>query len=535
MYHVHPGMICPRTKMPGLDREMMVMAYRDRQLTFDDLRGLRAEGYIRDSTLDQKDGFGPAIQRGNEERFAETNGLVLGNRWYTEFSSGRSVEKRLEFHRLLEDAEMDLFDVLLVDHTSRFGRNQAECIRYKEELRLLGKTVVFVSQGIISGSDRDFLAERINETLDEQYSRNLSRYVSAGLYEKAALGHAIGRAPLGYRQEKPPSGRGARIVPDERTMPVLTGLLREYASGRYSFRTLALELNSKGHRTSRSKPFTESSISTVLNNRFYDGKAIYHRGQPDEVIRDGLHHVPGEVKELWQMMPGREGRTIDTRATQPTGKGAAGIYPLTGVLVCDGCGQPFHGITSGSRGKQSPRMAHSWHRCPMRPSSVGVARVEQEFADQVLACVQLDDDWRQTILKALANQGPQPDHSLDVKRIESALANLRKQHLWGAIDDGTFKAEHQVLQRQVKSIQPSSPQLMMPNLDRASRLLQDLPTLWNHPGVTAAQQQGLAREVFQEVRLREGRLVAVRPRPRYAPLFAYALWRQHVAGGARSS
>ena len=75
----------------------------------------------------------------------------------------------------------------------------------------------------------------------------------------------------------------------------------------------------------------------------------------------------------------------------------------------------------------------------------------------------------------------------------------------------------------------------MPNLDRASRLLQDLPTLWNHPGVTPAQQRGLAREVFQEVRLREGRLVAVRPRPKYAPLFAYALWRQHVAGGAGSS
>ena len=112
--------------MPGLAREMMVMAYRDRQLTFDDLRGLRAEGYIRDSTLDQKDGFGPAIQRGNEERFAETYGLVLGSRWYTEFSSGRSVEKRLEFQRLLEDAGMDLFDVLLVWSTSRFGRNQAQ-------------------------------------------------------------------------------------------------------------------------------------------------------------------------------------------------------------------------------------------------------------------------------------------------------------------------------------------------------------------------------------------------------------------------
>ena len=81
MYHVHPGVIHPRTGMAGLAREVMVMAYMDRQPTFEDLRGLRAEGYIRDSTLDQKDGFGPSIQRGNEERFAEAYGLVLGSRW----------------------------------------------------------------------------------------------------------------------------------------------------------------------------------------------------------------------------------------------------------------------------------------------------------------------------------------------------------------------------------------------------------------------------------------------------------------------
>jgi len=137
------------------------------QLTFEDLRGLRAEGYIRDSTLDQRDGFGPEIQRHNEERFAETYGLVLGHRWYTEFVSGRHIQKRKEFQQLIEDASLDQFDVLLVDHTSRFGRNQAKCIRYQEQLQHLEKVVVFVSQGIISGRDRDFLNERINETLDE--------------------------------------------------------------------------------------------------------------------------------------------------------------------------------------------------------------------------------------------------------------------------------------------------------------------------------------------------------------------------------
>ena len=186
-----------------------------------------------------------------------------------EFVSGRNVEKRKEFQKVLEDAALDRFDVLLVDHTSRFGRNQAECIRYKAELDLLGKTVVFVSQGIISGSDCDFVSERINETLDEQYSRNLSRYICSGLAAKATEGYAIAQAPLGYRQEKHDSGRGAWLIPDNKTMPTLVPLLTEYATGIHSFRTLAGTLNAEGYLTSNNRPFTESSISTVLNNRFY--------------------------------------------------------------------------------------------------------------------------------------------------------------------------------------------------------------------------------------------------------------------------
>jgi len=93
-----------------------------RRWTFEDLKGLRDEGYIRDSTLDQRDGSGPEIQMHNEERFAQTYNLNLGNRWYTEVVFGRSVGKRKEFQQLLEDAALDLFDVHLVDHTSRFGR-----------------------------------------------------------------------------------------------------------------------------------------------------------------------------------------------------------------------------------------------------------------------------------------------------------------------------------------------------------------------------------------------------------------------------
>ena len=103
-----------------------------RQWTFEALSGLRPEGHIRDSPLDLKDEFGPEIQRHNVERFAGSYGIVLGDLWYAEFVSGRYARNRWQFQRLLEDARQDLFDVLLVDHTSRFGLNQAECIHHKE-------------------------------------------------------------------------------------------------------------------------------------------------------------------------------------------------------------------------------------------------------------------------------------------------------------------------------------------------------------------------------------------------------------------
>src|SRR4030042_3212806 len=119
----------------GNDTEGGIMTMRmttrgtSHPLTFENLKGFRAEGYVRDSTLDQRDGSGPDIQRHNIQRFAESYGLILGQRWYTEFVSGRSVARRKEFRQFIEDARLDLFDVLLVDHTSRFGRNQAGGIR----------------------------------------------------------------------------------------------------------------------------------------------------------------------------------------------------------------------------------------------------------------------------------------------------------------------------------------------------------------------------------------------------------------------
>ena len=496
-------------------------------ITFEDLNGLRAEGYIRDSTLDQRDGFGPEIQRNNIQRFAETYGLLMGDRCYTEFVSGRSVAKREEFQRFLEDAQVDAYDVLLVDHTSRFGRNQAECIRYKEQLQRLGKIVVFVSQGIISGSDRDFLAERINETLDEQYSRNLSRYVSAGLAEKAARGLANGVPPLGYKSEKLDSGKREQKVPDANTMPILLDLLSNYATSRYSYRTLAEQLNMRGHRTRNRRPFTPSSIENVLTNRFYEGKVVYHPDRPDEQVRDGEHEVPDEVKRLWLLC--QHVKRERTRNKDGRPRSSRRAYPFSRVAVCEGCGRRYGGQPVRQKsGTVVRRLYHGRPFCGLEPHSVRVENLMAQFHEGVLPYVELDGRWRSDIIKLLTAEDEQPNDAEQIKRLDRALGNLRKQHLWSDITDEEYRDQRHRIESQLRSLAPRQPVLHLPNLERGAQLLQDLPALWVHEGVSDNQREEFVGELFTTASINGNTLVALEPKMQYGPLFAYL-----VANGVR--
>lgn len=323
------------------------------------------------------------------------------------------------------------------------------------------------------------------------------------------------------------------MVPDERTMPALLAVLRGYAGGGHSFKTLALQLNAQAYRTSSGNLFTESSVNQVISNPFYIGKFYYHKGKQGEELRDGVHQVPEEVSPLWNRCQEVKAEKAGPGHPSPPSKQQR-VYPLTGVLVCDGCGQPFHGVSTISKPRSYPRMFHSWHRCDMKPLSVSAPLVETEFAERVLSQIKLDDGWREAIIRAMTSEGPQPDYGLEIKRLENAMANLRKQHIWGVITDEEFRREYVSLERQKKPLETARAPVMTPNLDRAAHLLSDLPTLWQHPGVTAEQRRDLAREVFEEIRLREGKLAAVKPRPNYAPLFAYSVWKYNVVGGDQS-
>ena len=143
-----------------------------------------------------------------------------------------------------------------------------------------------------------------------------------------------------------------------------------------------------------------------------------------------------------------------------------------------------------------------------------------QFSKKVVSCVHLDSRWNEWILAALRNDRPsQPNDEEQASRIKNALENLRKQHLWGNIDDEGYRRERLNLEGRLQLATPA-PASITPNLERAAKLLEDLESLWSHPGVDDSQREELLREVFQRITIEGRHLISVEPKAPYVPLFA---------------
>lgn len=158
-----------------------------------------------------------------------------------------------------------------------------------------------------------------------------------------------------------------------------------------------------------------------------------------------------------------------------------------------------------------------------------------------LRYMNLGEDFTGRALKAVAQDCQDDTATGQVRRLERELEALRLQHRLGDISDEEYIRDREKVRLQLVAIRSRSTRVNMPNLERASELLNSLPALWQHPGVEDTQRQQLLRELFEEVGIRGSEVVAVRPRALYAPHFAYlalgtrgCLWSGRVDSTRRS-
>ncbi len=229
-------------------------------------------------------------------------------------------------------------------------------------------------------------------------------------------------------------------------------LLETYASGRFSYRDVADQLNAQGYLTSTGRGFIGASIRDVLANRFYEGKVVYHRGQPDEALIDGVHKVPEEVKDLWLKCQEIKELRRNTTAGHP--RGPAVYFPLSRVLACFHCGSPYYGEAVRKFDKVDLRLSHERRaadrRCNNKPRSQSVSALVNQMGERVIPNLNLGSTWKTRVLAALKPEEPLQQNQGQPERLQRALENLRKQHQWGDLSDDAYRREREPLDRQLK-------------------------------------------------------------------------------------
>jgi hypothetical protein len=98
------------------------------------------------------------------------------------------------------------------------------------------------------------------------------------------------------------------------------------------------------------------------------------------------------------------------------------------------------------------------------------------------------------------------------------MGNLRKQHMWGDPSDDIYRREREALDRQMKLLTRPTQSPQLKNLEQAAQLLEDLPSLWEHPGITHEQRKALVREIFRKITIDGKDFFSIEPNPAYIPI-----------------
>lgn len=320
--------------------------------------------YIRVSTEMQIDGFSLDGQRNTLKRYAEREGMIVKQIYEDAGKSGKSIEGRPAFQKMLTDIKGGLaIDYILVYKLSRFGRNAADILNSLELIQSYDINLIATEEGIDSSQTSGKLLISVLSAVSEIERENIIEQTMNGRREKARQGGWNGGfAPYGYELVN-----GKLIVNEYEAEQVKT-IFDLYANTSMGYNSVAKEMNLRGTKVTRQNGTSEywgvTTICRILDNPVYTGKIAFGRRTKEKVkgtrgeyktvhaknyiLEEGQHDAIIS-EELWQIV--REKRE-KTGFKLPPVLGYERAHLLSGILRCPECGSVMH--TSKSRVSRNP-------------------------------------------------------------------------------------------------------------------------------------------------------------------------------------
>lgn len=307
--------------------------------------------YVRVSTKEQAqrdgdpEGYSIPAQREACRRKATALGAVVVEEFIDRGESARSAD-RPDLQRMLVWLAENPVSYVIVHKVDRLARNRMDDVTITAAIRASGAQLVSVTENI-DETPSGALLHGIMSSIAEFYSRNLANEVIKGTQQKVLAGGTPTRAPIGYRNvRREIDGHEVRTVePDPERAELIAWAFEAYASGKYSVRSLATELEARGltqRRTARfpERPLEPNKLQAVLRNRYYLGYVVW-RGTE----YPGKHQPLVTPEVFVQVQAVLDGHRVSGERSYRN------KHYLAGSVFCERCtSRLIYSIATGKRG-----------------------------------------------------------------------------------------------------------------------------------------------------------------------------------------
>lgn len=400
--------------------------------------------YKRVSTSMQVDGYSLDAQEERITKYAEAFDFEIVGKYEDAGKSGKSIEGRAEFKKMLEDIESnkDGVSYVLVFKLSRFGRNAADVLSTLQFMQDYGVNLICVEDGIDSSKDAGKLMISVLSAVAEIERENILVQTMEGRRQKAREGKWNGGfAPYGYTLNN------GKLEIEESEAEAIRLIFDKYANTDMGANGIAKYLGQQGimkeeRQNGKSPLFSSSLIRQILDNPVYNGKIAYGRRrnekisgsrqyhivkQDDYMVFDGIHEAIID-DDTWEKV--QEKRKMQAKRYEHVNKGRdEKIHLLSGLLRCPMCGAGMYGNKSIKKKNGKHYKDYFYYGCKHRNMMQG----HRCTYNKQLQEEKLDSAVAEVISKLVSNpkfadmMKKKINIKTDTSEVDKEIANYQKQ------------------------------------------------------------------------------------------------------------
>lgn len=253
-------------------------------------------------------------------------------------------DTRPQYEAMMQQLRQGSADTVVIYDQSRMFRKMTAWFAFRDELTIMGVSVVSVTQPQIGKDLRDptnFVTEGSMALFNQMHALITRQKVMEKMRFMARNGqHTGGKPALGYKIED------GKLAICEEEAAIVRRIFSEYASG-YSYREIIDGLNADGLKTKRGRPFGANSLHDLLHNEKYIGTLVYGQtpyredGTRNTHAKDGKDvirledFIPSIIdKETFRIVQERMAANKRLQGGRPAKNRE---YPLRSKVFCADC------------------------------------------------------------------------------------------------------------------------------------------------------------------------------------------------------